>query len=54
MNRFEDFTEQELKLLADAVWMKQRRFIAGDMKFREYGKLLDEILSPIGKYIPKR
>jgi len=44
-------TEDQIKLLADAVWMRQRRFIAGDRRFREYGQLLDEILEGI-EYTP--
>ncbi len=44
-------TEDQIKLLADAVWMRQRRFIAGDRRFREYGQLLDEILEDI-EYTP--
>lgn len=43
MDRFKDFSEYELKLLADAVWTRQRHFIAGDRRFREYGALLKEI-----------
>ena len=48
MDRFREFSEYELKLLSDALWMRQRCFIAGDRKFKEYGELLDEI----GNYIP--
>jgi hypothetical protein len=40
-------TEDQIKLLADAVWMRQRRFIAGDRRFREYGELLEEMLKDI-------
>jgi len=43
MDRLKDFSEYELKLLADAVWTRQRHFIAGDRRFKEYGALLDEI-----------
>ena len=43
MERFKDFSDYELQLLADAIWMRQRRFIAGDRRFKEYGALLDEI-----------
>ena len=45
--------EIELKLIADALWMRQRCFIAGDKKFKDYGEILDEILKDIN-YIPKR
>jgi len=51
MNRFEDFSEQEKRMLSEAVWRRQRCFIAGDKQFREYGALLDEILNGID-YIP--
>jgi hypothetical protein len=47
------FTEDQMKLLADAVWMRQRCFIAGDRKFKEYGEILNEILNEID-YLPKR
>jgi hypothetical protein len=46
-----ELSEDQIKLLADAVWMRQRRFIAGDKRFREYGQLLDEILKDI-EYTP--
>jgi hypothetical protein len=51
MERFNDFSDYELKLFADAIWMRQRRFIAGDRRFREYGALLDEIREKID-YVP--
>ncbi len=51
MERFKDFSDYELKLLADAVWMRQRHFIAGDRRFREYGLILDEIRERID-YVP--
>jgi len=51
MERFKDFSDYELKLLADAVWMRQRCFIAGDRRFREYGVILDEIREKID-YVP--
>jgi len=53
MNRFEQFTEDEKRKLAEAIWRRQRVFIAGDKQFKEYGKLLDEILEGID-YIPGR
>ena len=43
MERFKDFSRYELKLLAAAIWTKQRHFVAGDRRFKEYGALLDEI-----------
>jgi hypothetical protein len=51
MERFKDFSEYEMKLLADAVWMRQRCFIAGDRRFGEYGVILDEIRERIN-YVP--
>ena len=47
------FTEEQIKLLADAIWMRQRCFIAGDKRFKEYGLILDELLEDIN-YIPTR
>jgi hypothetical protein len=46
-------TEKEIKLLADAVWMRQRCFIAGDRRFKEYGKMLDQLLEDMN-YTPTR
>ena len=46
-------TEDQIKLLADAVWMRQRCFIAGDKRFKEYGTMLDELLEGID-YTPSR
>jgi hypothetical protein len=46
-------TEDQVKLLADAVWMRQRCFIAGDKRFKEYGKILDELINGMN-YIPTR
>jgi len=47
------FTEDQIKLLADAVWMRQRCFIAGDRRFKEYGAMLDDILEDM-EYTPSR
>jgi hypothetical protein len=47
------FTEEELKLLADALWMRQRCFIAGDKRFKEYGEMLNSILEDM-EYTPSR
>jgi hypothetical protein len=54
-NKMKDFsfTEDQIKLLADAIWMRQRCFIAGDKRFKEYGEILDEVLKGSG-YIPTR
>jgi hypothetical protein len=46
-------TEDQVKLLADAVWMRQRCFIAGDKRFKEYGEMLETILEDID-YTPSR
>lgn len=46
-------TEDQVKLLADAVWMRQRCFIAGDRRFKEYGQILEELLEGTD-YTPKR
>ena len=46
-------TEDQIKLLADAVWMRQRCFIAGDKRFKEYGKILNELINDMN-YIPTR
>jgi len=53
MNRFKDFTEDEKRMLAEALWKKQRSFIAGDKLFRSYEKLLNEVLDQIN-YVPGR
>jgi hypothetical protein len=46
-------TENQIKLLADAVWMRQRCFIAGDKRFKEYGIMLEDILGDLD-YTPLR
>lgn len=46
-------TEHQVKLLADAVWMRQRFFIVGDRRFKEYGAMLNEILEDLD-YTPSR
>jgi hypothetical protein len=53
MNRFNQFTEDEKRKLAEAIWRRQRCFIAGDRQFNEYGKILDEILEGL-EYVPGR
>jgi len=40
-------TEDQVKLLADAVWMRQRCFIAGDKRFKEYGVMLENIVGDL-------
>jgi len=51
MERFKDFSEYELRLIADAIWKRQKCYIAGDRKFKEYGILLDEITKLVN-YVP--
>jgi len=47
-----NFSDTEYKLLAKAIWHTQRRYIAGDKMFKEYGAILDK-LSEIGFNYPK-
>ena len=47
------FTEDQVKLMSDAIWMRQRCFIAGDRRFKEYGEILEVLLNDID-YTPKR
>ncbi len=49
--RFESFSEKERKMLAEAIWRRQRSYIAGDKLFNEYGKMLSECLDN-KDYIP--
>ena len=46
-------TEEQIKLLADAIWMRQRCFVAGDRRFKEYGEMLNTLLEDMN-YTPKR
>ena len=46
-------SEDQIKLLADALWMRQRCFIAGDKRFKEYGTMLDKLLEGMN-YTPSR
>ena len=46
-------SENQIKLLADAIWMRQRCFVAGDKRFREYGAMLDVLLEGMD-YTPSR
>ena len=47
------FDERQVKLLADAIWMRQRYFIVGDRRFKEYGSILEELLRDLD-YAPTR
>ena len=46
-------SEDQIKLVADALWMRQRCFIAGDKRFKEYGMILEDILGDLD-YTPSR
>jgi len=48
-----NFSTRERQMLAEAVWRRQRSFIAGDKQFNEYGEMLDEILDGMD-YVPGR
>jgi len=48
-----ELSEDQLKLLADALWMRQRCFIAGDRRFKEYGEMLNTLLEGVN-YKPQR
>ena len=37
------FTNEELELMIDAIWRRQRCFISGDRRFREYGAILEKL-----------
>jgi len=47
-----EFNKSEIELLIDAVWMRQRQFIAGDKRFKEYGSLLNEFMNKSPDYVP--
>ena len=49
--RFETFSERERQMLAEAIWRRQRSYIAGDKLFNEYGKMLSEVLDKMD-YMP--
>ncbi len=51
--RFTEFSYEERRMLAEAIWRRQRCYIAGDKMFNEYGKILDEILDDMD-YVPGR
>jgi hypothetical protein len=53
MNKFKEFSNEELKLLSDALWLRQRCFIAGDKRFKQYGEFLNQI-SKLINYVPSR
>ena len=37
------FSNEELELMIDAIWRRQRCFIAGDRRFKEYGAILEKL-----------
>ncbi|NVM37967.1 MAG: hypothetical protein HWN81_20405 [Candidatus Lokiarchaeota archaeon] len=47
------FSEEEVKLLMDAAWTRQRCFIAGDRMFKSYGTILSK-LEEDSSYVPER
>lgn len=47
------FRARKKRMLAEALWRRQRSFIAGDKQFKEYGAILDEVLNDI-EYVPGR
>ena len=51
--RFETFSDRERKMLAEAIWRRQRSYIAGDKLFNEYGKMLSECLDRMD-YMPAK
>jgi len=48
-----ELSEDQIKLLADALWVRQRCFVAGDKRFKEYGAMLDTLLEDMD-YVPTR
>ena len=52
--RFDQFTEEERRMFAEALWRRQRSFISGDRQFNDYGNLLEEVLESLKDYTPGR
>jgi len=47
-----EFTNEQTELLIDAIWKRQHHFIAGDRRYKEYGKLLEVLEASLPyKYI---
>ena len=42
-----EFSNEEIELLIEASWRRQRCFIAGDRRFKEYGAILDKLRAMI-------
>ena len=51
--RFETFSRKEREMLAEAIWRRQRCYMAGDTLLNEYGKMLSEVLDNMD-YMPGR
>jgi len=49
---FTNLSDHERRLLIDAVWMRQRAYIAGDRMFNEYGRLLEDLRVGFESYVP--
>jgi len=39
----QQFTNQELELMIDAIWKRQHHFIAGYRRYKEYGAILEKL-----------
>ena len=39
----DQFTNQELEMMIDAIWKRQHHFIAGDRRYKEYGAILEKL-----------
>ena len=37
------FSDREIELMIDAIWRRQKCFIAGDRRFRDYGAILEKL-----------
>ena len=46
--------QEDYKLIIDALWKRQRCFIAGDRMYKEYGSLIDEMERRQSAAIPRR
>jgi hypothetical protein len=46
--------QEDYKLIIDALWKRQRCFIAGDRMYREYGHLINEMERRQSSAIPRR
>ena len=46
--------QEDYKLIIDALWKRQRCFIAGDRMYKEYGSLINEMERRQSSAIPRR